>query len=213
MLSLTARKPLNRWANDRISPGVVGSVGDVNLQSRLKSSLPGEIRWEKETYGRNEPSFGANVSDGMHQSYASGGGPAKTVDGFIGGGRDMRTNVGWRFENLKPEDRADEPIVGEMPQLSWRMNLASVKNQQRTGQLFKFRPGGLIDPPTGVPRGGKQPLVVGVDGGTQIFNGSPSQTTLAFGPGNDRFDVSGGLGRLRTSRNEINGVKGRMKGK
>ena len=214
MLSLSAVKPLNRWAYDRMQPGAVGSVGDVNIEQRLKSSLPGEFRWEKMTHGKNAPGFGANVTDGMSTSYSTGAGPARTKDGFIGGNRDTRTARGWRIENLKPEDRAEEPTMAEMPQLSWRMNVASVKNQQRTGNLFKTPSG--INPATGIPRGGQVPTVVAATMGTTPignFTGALEQS-LAFGGGYRDTEtrdvgVGGGFGGKRVGRG--NDVLGRMR--
>lgn len=217
MISLSAPKPLDRWAYDRIQPGGVGSVGDVNMQVKLKSSLPGDLRWDPQWQGKREVRLGANVADGMYTSYSNGGGPARTRTNFLGGNRDTRTSHGWKFENLKPEDRADEPVMGELPQLSWRMNVANVKDRLRTGNLFANRPGGLVNAPTGVPRGGNVPQIIATEAGLAPlgnFTGAREQA-LAFGSGqqfrttntNDlgvgsgsggkRLIGSGALGRIR----------------
>lgn len=181
MLSLSARKPLNRWAYDRMQPGAVGSVGDANVAVQFQSTYPGDFSWDPQTSGKNEPMLGSNVSDGMMLSYNSGGGPARTLDGFIGGNRDIRTQYGTKFQDLRPEDRADEPVMGEMPQLSWRMQQASVLNAQRTGNLFQRAPGGGINAPRGAPRGGNVPTVVQMESGTRsLFDPNLFEDDIGF---------------------------------
>jgi hypothetical protein len=162
MLSLTARKPLDRWNFARIHPGPVGSVGDANVTPMLNSTFPGDFEFDSKWGGDNEPKFGSNVSDGMKLSYTSRGGPGRTFDNFFGGQRDFKTERGWQWTNLRPEDRADEAVVGETPQISWRMNVADIKNSRRTGNLFNFPKGqgGFVNAPTGTPRGGLVPSVV-----------------------------------------------------
>lgn len=214
MLSLSARKPLDNWSNNYIAPGPVGSVGDANLQSRLKSSLPGEFRWEKKTYGKNEPSFGSNVSDGTDTSFSSGGGPARTMDNFWGGRRDMSTSRGWKFQNLRPEDvqESSDPVMGALPQLSWKMQLAAVKDRQRTGNLFRTRRGGLIDAPRGPVRGGNVPTVVaqaGEDNINLLTLGNPKVGLQGGLEPEGRQIINYGAGGLRGGPS-MNGARGRI---
>jgi hypothetical protein len=73
-LSSDAIRPMNRWNYDRIQPGAVGSVGDVNMQVRLKHSYPNlPLRFDKQFSGKNEVYLGSNVTDGNHINYDSGG--------------------------------------------------------------------------------------------------------------------------------------------
>ena len=186
-LSINALRPLNRWDYDSIRPGVVGGVGDVNMSPRLKSTFPGDFRWEKEYEGKNESHVGSNVQDGYSYSYSSGGGGNKTIDSNWGGRRDFKTSHGWRYQDLRPSDLAIDPVLGEQPQFSWHQRIASVNHQQTSGNLFEFK-GPLVIPPNGITRGGQFPRV-----------------TDSVGPGNDPGfdDLNGGF----TRQNYINATK------
>lgn len=73
-ISISAYKPLNRQDYARIAPGPQGSVGDVLGAVRLKSSFPDQgILLSPDTTGNRQNRFGANVSDGNHRSFTSGG--------------------------------------------------------------------------------------------------------------------------------------------
>ena len=169
MLSLTARRPLDKWNFDSIRPGPVGSVGDANVNVTFKSSLPGDYREAPYTKGDNEIKYGSMVQDGDKNSWKTNGQGARTIDGFFGGDRDsMTTQRGWLFQNLVPEDMAEEPIMGELPKYPWRNQVATINSALRTGQEFKDLPGGYA-PVWGrgnVPRGGNMPGIVAQEGNT-----------------------------------------------
>jgi len=150
-----------------LSPSNVGSVGDVLISEKLKSTMPGEFRWEYQTSGALEPRFGANINNGTSLSFTSGGGPPRVFDTNWGGKRDMKTSVGWVTQDIRAVDRSFYPILGETPQYAWRNKIANVERQSRTGELFKYSPPGLITQPTGPIRGGV-PKVVDRAGGGEV---------------------------------------------
>lgn len=145
-----------------ISPGAVGSIGDCLLSVNLKSTFPGDYRLQDN--GKVESRFGSNVSDGQKVGYSSAGGPARVFDTNWGGNRDSKTAVGWVTQDLRAVDRSFEAVLGSTPQYSWRNKLASVHQQSRTGDLFRFKPGGLINAPGGPSRGNTPRIVASTSG-------------------------------------------------
>src|SRR5689334_12063841 len=109
---IDAVHPHSRWDHASIRPGPVGSVGDVLLTPRLKSSLPGNFNWDAEYYGPNEPLYGSSISDGLYESYNSGGGPARTLDTVWYPRRQFKTSHGWYIQDLRAPDKRVEPIMG-----------------------------------------------------------------------------------------------------
>lgn len=164
-LSIDAIRPLNRWDFDSIRPGPVGSVGDCLVTPRLKSSLPGDFRWQKEYYGKNESLYGSAISDGMYLSFNSGGGPSKTIDSNWGGRRRFRTSHGWYYQDMRAPDKTVEPVMGALPQYSWRNKIATNIRARTTGNLFPIPAGGILEPPNGITRGGQYPRVTDVVSG------------------------------------------------
>ena len=79
MISLDhERKFKNSWL---ISPGVVGSVGDVLPVNRIRQSMPEmPVTWDQEFAGDSESYLGANVQDGNSRSFFTGGRNATTYD-------------------------------------------------------------------------------------------------------------------------------------
>ncbi len=164
-LSINAIRPLNRWDHSSIRPGVVGSVGDVNLTPRLKSTFPGDFRWDMSMYGDKESEFGTSVNNGTHTSFVSGGGPAKTIDSNWGGRRRFETAHGWRYQDMRAPDKRVEPVMGATPQYGWRNRIATVNRARTTGDLFPIPAGGILQGPNGVSRGGQYPRVTDVVAG------------------------------------------------
>lgn len=157
MLSITARKPLNRWDYDSIRPGIVGSVGDVNMTPRLKSSLPGDFRWEAGMAGNNESRFGTKVTDGdVSQNF---GMPARNQDSNWGYRDSFRTARGWIHQDMRVADRRIEPVLGSLPSYSWNNKIAQVVHANEHGKLFEVPPGGIMGGQHGIPRGGNFPRV------------------------------------------------------
>jgi len=160
-LSLDAIKSLNRWDYEYISPGVVGSVGCVNMTERLKSTIPGDYRWSKWTHD-GASKLGSNVQNGFSISYNSRGGPNRTIDSNWKGRRRFETSHGWRYQDLRPTDRTAVPTLGQLPQYTWRTKVANVQRAQRTAEEFPIPRDGLITPPRGVLRGGNFPQITAV---------------------------------------------------
>lgn len=166
-LSIDAIRPLNRWDHSSIRPGVVGSVGDVNMTPRLKHSHPDmPLRFERSFSGKNEAFLGSNVQNGTQKSYDSGGGPARTVDSNWGGRRRFQTRHGYVFQDVRKPDDLVVPVLGETPDYSWRNQVATSYEAKRTGELFLPLPGGYDLAQGQVPRGGAIPRVTDIVPGT-----------------------------------------------
>ena len=157
MISVHARRPLNRWDHDSIRPGPVGSVGETHLTPRLKTSMHGQpIRWGANAHEK-ECRLGANVSDGYEASYTSGGMTAAVHDSNWGWRDSFRTERGWIHQDLRAPDRATMEMMGGLPQYSWHNTLATVHHARVSGENFLPLPGGYGPQPGDVPRGGNVP--------------------------------------------------------
>lgn len=167
-LSLSAQKPLNRWDYDSIRPGVVGSVGSCNITSRLKSTFPGDFRWDETYYGKNASLYGSSVSDGTKRSFNSGGGPARTIDSNWGGRRGFKTNHGWVHQDLRVPDKRLLETMGTLGTYDWNNKIAQVVRAQTTGFLFPIPAGGILQAPNGITRGGNYPTMVESAGGDVV---------------------------------------------
>lgn len=166
-LSSDAIRPMNRWNYDRIQPGAVGSVGDVNLQVRLKHSYPNlPLRFDKSFSGKNEVFLGSNVTDGSHENYDSGGGPARLIDSNWGGRRHFKYREGYIFQDMRAPDKSTEPLTGATPDYSWHNRLATCYNAKRSGDKFLPLPGGYELGPNQVLRSGTYPRITDVEPGT-----------------------------------------------
>ena len=212
-LSIDATKPLNRWDYSYISPGKVGSIGDVNMTERLKSTFPGDFRWSKWTHDKAS-NLGSNVQDGFSLSHTSKGGPNRTVDSNWKGRRRFKTSYGWRYQDLRPTDRSANPDLGQLPQYSWRTRLAEVERAQHTGEKFPIPREGLIAPPKGILRGGMFPRVTDVVEGdtspgdyTNGINSGPVQS-ISQGQSNKSSHPTLTTGISRTSMRHTMDVGG-----
>jgi hypothetical protein len=144
---------------DRISPGVVGSVGDVNVGVRLKHSSPDmPLRYQEGSIGYESQRYGSNVQDGTIPSYDSKGYGARVVDSSWGSGRSFKTSHGWVSQDLRAADRIMEPVLGATPRYTWYNKIARVVEAKRTGEHFLPLPGAYE--PTSTPRGGQMPRVI-----------------------------------------------------
>lgn len=166
MISLHARRPLNRWDHDSVRPGPVGSVGDVHLTSRLKTSMHGEpIRWGPDAH-EYECRLGANISDGSVPAYGDGGRVAALHDSNWGWRDSFRTERGWRHQDLRAPDTATMEMMGGLPQYSWHNTLATVHHARVSGDMFLPLPNGFGPAPGDEPRGGLDPRITDRAGGT-----------------------------------------------
>ena len=160
-LSIDAFRPLNRWDHDRIQPGNVGSVGDVNLQVRLKQSAPDmPMRFDQTWSHQNEVALGSNVRDGSRGGYMNSGLPAMVVDSnWVN--RKFKTRHGWIYQDLRAPDTLHEPLLGSQPHHDWNNKVATAYEAFRTGNGFLPLPGAYALSPGEVPRGGSIPRIVG----------------------------------------------------
>lgn len=179
-LSIDAIRPMNRWNHDWIQPGIVGSVGDVNCQVRLKHSSPDmPIRWSKDFSGSNTL-LGSVVQDGDENSFGGGGSGPRVYDSNWQSGRNFKTRRGWRVEDIRAPDNLVEPFVSSLGDYTWRDKIATVYEARRTGNQFLPLPGPYQLSPGEMARGGNsvrvtdiagEVAVVGVGGGSVMLNG------------------------------------------
>lgn len=155
----TRVKPLNRWDKDSIRPGPVGSVGDVNLQVKLKHSAPDlPQRYEKAFSGKNEVWSGSNISDGQWTGFTSGGRGAITVSRPMQNRAGFKTPVGWMIENILPVDRTRMAKMVPLGQYSWESDKARIYRAKTTGEQFLPMPMGYTK--AELPRGSHFPRIV-----------------------------------------------------
>ena len=160
-LSIDEIRPLNRWDHCRIQPGNVGSVGDCLVQPRLKHSAPDmPLRFDPYFSHGNSVVNGSNINNGTRTSYASGGGPARTVDSNWGGRRNFKVRNGWIYQDMRSPDTLHEPINTGTPQYSWHNKIATAYEAKRTGNMFLPLPGPYLLHPSETPRGGIVPRIV-----------------------------------------------------
>jgi hypothetical protein len=158
-LAITALKPYNRANYTRISPGVVGPVGDVLMQTRLKQSMPSlDMRFDKLGGKDGEVRMGANISDGMIRAFSNGGGLARVRDTNWEAGRHFRTHRGWIYQDMRKPDKRIEPYLGKSgPRFDWNNRLATVYKSLHTGDKFLPLPGEYALSPGELPRNGNTP--------------------------------------------------------
>lgn len=144
-----------------ISPGVVGSVGDVLGSVRLRQSTPGmATRYDKAFYGKNEVRVGSNVQDGYSYSYNSGGGPSRTLDSNLERSS-FKTTHGWIHQDLRAPDKSLGERMGSTGRYDWYNRVANVYEAKRTGDMFLPLPGPYG--PQSMTRGSQIPRIVAQD--------------------------------------------------
>lgn len=146
--------PYQRWSDSFIWPGPVGSVGDVNITPKLKTScieLPRRV--EKAFAGNRMCHAGTMVQDGDEMNYYHALGP-RLIDSNWNSGRRRRIQNGWTKVDLQQPDMLTEPFVSQLGDYSWRNKVARV-----------FAPQPDVQPPgeygsSGIPRGGVVPRII-----------------------------------------------------
>lgn len=153
----------NHWT---ISPGAVGSVGDANMQVRLKHNMPdAPLRYEKDFSGKNLRYLGSNVQDG---SYGSGG-SARTITRKIGIRNAEKTDIGWRKQDIIPVDRTTQPKYAPLGPYTWNNKRAQVFRAKISGQAFLPTLGydqSLLRETQSITRGNQVPRVVLTESGS-----------------------------------------------
>lgn len=158
--------PVNRWNDNYISPGPVGSVGDALTSIQLKTSAPSMPRRWSQTYSPlNDQKRGSNVQDGQWNSFSDGGsGAVLKKQKFT-----RKADVGQVMRDIVPAARSTEPVLAVQKTIGYKAHVAEIVS--RSGDLFPILPGGY-SPESGVLlRGGQTPM-------TTIIGGSDVPTSL-----------------------------------
>lgn len=169
-------KSQNNWT---IRPGPVGSVGDANLQVRLRGNTPdSKIRYDKEFSGVQEKYYGSKVQDGSY-----GAGTARVIDRKFGSRPGHKTSVGWIFQDIIPTDRKSETILQPLGRYKWDNQQATVLRAKVSGEKFLPAPGlydkSLLQQTQSLARGNQVPRVVLSESGAQpLPSASGSLTTI-----------------------------------
>lgn len=166
MVILAKVKSKQRWSDSFIQPGLVGPVGDVHCQPRLKHSCPElPIRWEVE-FTADQPRLGDLLSDGQPNGNHQVGDTNWAME------RQFRTGYGWKYEEAIHEDALVQPYVGTTLDYDWRNKIATVYDSMRTGENFLPIPGPYQLAPGEISRGGQQVRVTDVIPGDEVAGGS-----------------------------------------
>lgn len=179
-LSIDAMRPMNRWDYYCIRPGVVGSVGDVNMTPKFKHSMPdAPLRYDPYFSGSKAPKSGSNVQNGDIKSFDSHGGPARLIDSNWGGRRHFKVRHGWIYQDMRSVDKTSAPVMGKLPHYSYNNKLATVYNARRTGEKFLPLPGGFAPTPGLITRGGAMPIIRDREEGTVPYNQAPTPESIS----------------------------------
>ena len=128
----------NSWVTQ---PGIVGSVGDVNVTPRLPQSAPDfAIRLDAVWAGKNAVRLGSSVG---------------VARGFEDFGRQRRVANGWVYQDLRVPDKRTSPLVTSTPAWGETNRIATVYQARTNGANFLPLPQGYT--PNGVPRGAQVP--------------------------------------------------------
>lgn len=138
-----------------LSPGLVGSVGDVNMATRFRTSCAALFPVKFDNLN-GLPLKGSSLQDGDTIAQFNGGGYPATVDHFK---LLQTTDVGDRWQDKRQNDRYVEPIVAGQNQYDFKNIVAQVNQAKVTGNRFLPMPNGY-QPTDELTRGGLFPTVV-----------------------------------------------------
>lgn len=147
---------------ETISPGNVGSVGDVLSGIRIKQSDPDMVP----KYIDGGSIWGSNVGDGDKKAWSHLGVGGARVDQKS---KKVRWNNNFQWQDLRAPDVLHEPYLAAIPQYSWDNKVAQVYNAKRTGNLFLPIPGPYVLSEGEVPRGGSEVRLTDYDIPTDIY--------------------------------------------
>lgn len=161
------------WRKKTISPGAVGSVGDVLTSVRLKQSCS-ELRprYDKMGRGKKQYMYGSAISDGAQRSKISKGLGADVVDREPYS-KNLKEFVGYFHQDIVPVDRSSMTQLLNQGNFGWKSKVAEVYRAKVTGQSFLPLPGGYGPREGDQPRGSAKPEIVSSSSGT----GYPSKAT------------------------------------
>jgi hypothetical protein len=153
-----------------ISPGNVGSVGDVLTQTMLKTSMP-DLPPRNLLTAKEMERLGSIVQDGQSGYYKYSGCP-RVVDREMVN-LDRHTPYGWVHQDLRAPDKAYETAVS-FSFSNFDNQRATIYNARRTGDYFLPLPGGYQLQPGQEPRGGLTPRITDLAAG----DFTPGQGTI-----------------------------------
>lgn len=143
-----------------ISPGLVGSVGDVNMATRMRTSNAAMFPVMFDVTAARLEKMGSDLQDGDSLTQVNGGGyPASVRDSRWNVKQSRKDDVGDRWQDLRQNDRLVEPIVIGQTQFDFKSMVAQVEQGLATGDRFLPLPGGY-EANAVLTRGGLFPSVV-----------------------------------------------------
>lgn len=161
--------PLNKWNKNYISPGPVGSVGDVLTSVRIKQSDPdADFAYSKTFAPKNSVIRGSNVQDGQWFSFSDGGYNAEVKKRRLNNGVAFKSDVGWVYKNVVPEDMYVEPKVSSQGRVGFETQAAAILH--RSGDMFKELPGGYSSLSGVLPRGNQYPRNVSLQTNIDVYD-------------------------------------------
>jgi hypothetical protein len=140
--------PTDRWNNDYISPGGVGSVGATLVLTRLRQSNAADFKFKIK--GGDVPK-GSNVSDGNNEAMYTLGSVARVFDTNWGGRRHFKHKYGTQYHDFRAVDRLVQPLIGATPQYTWQNRVATAYAVR--GKQFLPVPGPFKPTETSLSRG------------------------------------------------------------
>lgn len=197
--------PKDRWNNDYISPGGVGSVGCPLVLTRLRQSNAADFKFK--ITGGDVPK-GSNITDGNFEAMYTVGSVARTFDTNWGGRRHFRHKYGTQYHDFRAVDRLVQPIIGDTPQYTWQNNVATAYSVKGTKDFLPV-PGPFQPAPGSISRG-QMPTVYNIGaeayasvggqykmdgsllGPSSVPIGTPYSPTLQVGLGNSTGITSTG---------------------
>ena len=180
------KAPVNVWDKYSIRPGAVGSVGEANIQVRLRQSAPHMApRYAEYCSKGNEKYYGSNVSDGYHAGFTSGGGVASVVTRPMPYRQGFKTAVGWVKEDILPTDRSRMAIMGKVGSI-YSEQVAELKQAKTSGEYFLPLPGQFKLGEGQTPRGSQIPRVVAMASESTLLDPIKAGvvTDVEYGRGN-----------------------------
>lgn len=146
-------------------PGPVSSVGDCNIQVKLKHSHP-DMPMRYEHADSDLKYIGTMTQDGTKGNFTSGGGPATVIkNGWRNTGFSQKIKIGREWQDVRPTDRYMDSIMTQTPQYSWKTIIKNNEKAKSVSSAFLPLPGPYISKPGDIPRGGAIPseIVMGED--------------------------------------------------
>ena len=194
-LSIRKRKNVNQWNKNYISPGVVGSVGDVVQNIRLKQSAPDLApRWE---YKKSQlQQKGSGIGDGSVPNNYTGAPSSNTFMTDYYNSPYEEYVVGTNTQDLRPNDLAATTRELGAPQFGWRSTQAVTAKARVMGEKFLPLPNGY--PRSGISRGPEPrstflvDTTVGGKGGMDFTNPQVSNVQPQLNPNNPMLAPGGG---------------------